>query len=52
LFLELKALGKKPTALQLREMERINNASNTTTKATWADSFDEAVWWIESICLP
>ena len=41
LFLELKAPGKKPTALQLREIDLINNRKSHA-KAAWADEYDQA----------
>lgn len=42
LFLELKAPGKKPTALQMREIRRINDTGNVTTQAHWADAVETA----------
>lgn len=39
LFLELKSPGKKPTALQLREIQKLKNAGMV---AAWADSFEDA----------
>ena len=39
LFLELKRPGGKPTALQLREMQKIEQAG---CKASWADSLGAA----------
>lgn len=40
MFLELKQAGKKPTALQLREIARIRDAGGW---ATWADNADDAI---------
>lgn len=40
LFLELKAEGKKPTKLQLREIDKINTAGG---EADWAAGYDEAI---------
>ena len=39
LFLELKQRGKKPTPLQLHEIERLRSAG---CKADWADTYDRA----------
>lgn len=41
LFLELKAPGKKPTALQLREIYLINNFKSHAI-AAWVDDYDQA----------
>tara|TARA_R110000824_G_scaffold8441_4_gene38374 strand:- start:592 stop:870 length:279 start_codon:yes stop_codon:yes gene_type:complete len=40
LFLELKVVGKRPTKLQLRELDRINEAGAV---ADWAAGYDEAI---------
>ena len=40
LFLELKVEGKKPTKLQLKEIDKINQAGGC---ADWAVGFEEAV---------
>ena len=40
LFLELKATGEKPTALQLHEL---NKLCRHGMKATWCDSYEDAV---------
>jgi Holliday junction resolvase len=39
LFLELKQRGKKPTPLQIHEIERLRSAG---CKADWADTYDRA----------
>lgn len=39
LFLELKQRGKKPTPLQLHEIERLRSAG---CKAEWADNYETA----------
>jgi hypothetical protein len=39
LFLELKQRGKKPTPLQLHEIERLREAG---CRAEWVDNFDDA----------
>jgi hypothetical protein len=44
LFLELKVVGKRPTKLQLRELDRINVAGAV---ADWAAGYDQAVEKIE-----
>ena len=44
LFLELKQLGKQPTALQMREIDRINShAACDEVRATWAAGVTDAV---------
>jgi hypothetical protein len=48
LFLELKAPGKKPTALQLREIARLNAKGVT---ATWCDSYERATQIIDETFL-
>jgi hypothetical protein len=43
LFLELKSLGNTPTALQDREIQRINScADSPNIQASWCDSLDQA----------
>ena len=44
MFLELKALGKKPTKLQLMEMRALTVLGFT---ALWVDNYDDAVRVIE-----
>jgi hypothetical protein len=44
LFLELKATGEKPTALQLHEMEILQGHG---MKATWVDSYEDAAVLID-----
>lgn len=46
LFLEVKALGKKPTALQLREMKKL---TNHYMPATWVDSVDGGKAWVDHL---
>ena len=51
LFLELKAPGKEPTALQLREIKRINESSSHNVCAAWTGDFDVAVRMIRNVSL-
>ena len=51
LFIELKAPGKKPTKLQLREIYRINEYGNLTTAAAWSDNLEGAKLLVETHCL-
>lgn len=39
-FMEIKRKGNRPTSLQTREIERINQRG---IKATWCDSYEDAV---------
>lgn len=43
-FLEIKATGKKPTRLQLREIERLKQHNIT---ADWVDNLEEAKSFID-----
>jgi hypothetical protein len=47
MFLELKAPGKKPTKLQLREISKLEK---NNVMATWCDDVISGKLLIESIC--
>lgn len=54
-FIEFKALGKSPTALQLRELALINSSmgeliNSKMGSAHWADSLESAKEIIDSHC--
>lgn len=51
LFLELKAPGKKPTELQLREINEINKHGGPTTAAMWSDDLEGAKQIITLFCI-
>lgn len=44
LFLELKAIGNRPTALQLHELAKLREQGMT---ATWCDNYETAVQIID-----
>jgi hypothetical protein len=54
LFLEIKAPGKKPTELQLREMKLINEKGGTgerrVYRAEWTDDLEEGKLFISAWC--
>ena len=51
LFLELKAPDRKPTALQLREIDLINNQQNPHVTAAWASSLELGKSLVRRFCL-
>ena len=51
LFLELKAPEKKPTALQLREIDLINNQKSPGVTAAWAPSLELGKELVRKYCL-
>lgn len=48
MFLEVKAPGKKPTALQLKTLERYRDLGH---RAEWADSVERATRYIDATFL-
>jgi hypothetical protein len=52
LLLELKQAGRKPTPLQLREIDRINTMSGPNLLATWAAGWDDARQVIDDLIAP
>jgi hypothetical protein len=54
LFLEVKRAGQSPTALQLRELTRINLAAGKTGnfEANWCDSVEQGELIIDQFFLP
>ena len=47
-FIEFKAPGKKPTALQMRELKILNERD---VYALWTDNFNDACAWLRGIDL-
>ena len=47
IFVELKQQGKKPTALQLHEMERLRSAGCTVV---WSDNYDDIITVLRDFC--
>lgn len=52
LLLELKQAGRKPTPLQLREIDRINTMSGPNLLATWAAGWEDACRVIDDLIAP
>lgn len=53
LFLELKQEGKKPTPLQMREINQINaRGGGFNVAAEWADNYEQAVRHIDQMFFP
>ena len=53
LFLELKQKGKRPTPLQMREINRINDeGGGFNVAAEWADSVESAIRHIDQMFFP
>ena len=52
ILLELKQAGRKPTPLQLREIDRINTMSGPNLLATWAAGWEDACRVIDDLIAP
>lgn len=46
-FIEFKAPGKRPTALQQREIDEIENRHGL---AKWVDSVEEGKFYVDQLC--